>query len=333
MNRMPNTNFSDELIAAGANPNMFPMFPSAPPPRPTQAERDLYNFGFADDGTGRLTVRPTAVEQEQQPALKRRNAPLSLPPAPNNQIGMGEALIRMGGAGLGGALDGGNFLTPMTEQYGAIEDANRSASIEAYNAAVKAKQKQEEADALAKYREAYLGIQQQKANNSATKAKAPDKDAQKTAAQIDQTLTKMQMALEAIDSGQELTGIFDGTLGAIIDRTAGNPEATSRLLLQELKVDAGLLMVAQTKGAISNAEMKLFLSPTPSMTDDEQVWRDWIARRMKAAMDIRNNLINGTTVNDPASPDMVNQFSSMGVGSPGTNSSFSEADAIVGLTQ
>ncbi len=315
---------NDPLLAGG-----IPM----PAPRPTQAQRDAYNFGFADDGTGRLTVRPTAVEQEQQPALKRRNAPLSLPPAPNNQIGMGEALIRMGGAGLGGALDGGNFLTPMTEQYGAIQDANRSASIEAYNAAVEGQQAQEKANALAKYREAYLGIQQQKADDAATKATAPDKDAQKTVAQIDQTVAKMQMALDAIDSGQQLTGVFDGTLGAIIDRTAGNPEATSRLLLQELKVDASLLMVAQTKGAISNAEMKLFLSPTPLMTDDEQVWRDWIARRMKAAMDIRNNLMNGTKVNDPASPDLVNQFNTMGVGSPAANSSFSEADAIVGITQ
>ena len=221
----------------------------------------------------------------------------------------------------------------MTQEFGAIEDANRSASVEAYNAAVKGQQAQETADALAKYREASLGIQQQRADNAAAKETAPDKDTQQTVATLDQTVAKMQMALDAIDSGQQLTGLIDGTLGAIIDRTAGNPEATSRLLLQELKVDASLLMVAQTKGAISNAEMKLFLSPTPTKFDDEQVWRDWITRRMKAAMDIRNKLMNGTKVDDPASPDLVNQFYTMGVGSPASNSSFSEADAIVGLTQ
>jgi len=321
--------FYNDLVTAGA-------IPASPLPRPTQAQRDAYNFGFADDGTGRLYVRPDKEEEQQQeqpPALKRRYAPLSLPPVPNNQIGMGEALIRIGGAGLGGALDGGNYLTPMADQYGAIQDYNRSAAVDAYNSAVEANQAQEKADALAKYREAYLGIQQQKTNNAAAKANAPDKDTLSTVATLDQTLTKMQMALDAIDSGQQLTGIFDGTLGAIIDRTQGNPEATSRLLLQELKVDAALLNVAQTKGAISNAEMQLFLSPTPTKFDDEQVWRDWITRRMKAAMDIRNRLVNGSTVDDPASPDAVNQFTTMGVGSPAANSSFSEADAIVGLTQ
>ena len=319
--------FYNDLVTDGATP-------ASPLPRPTQAQRDAYNFGFADDGTGRLYVRPTQEEeqqQEQQPALKRRNAPLSLPPAPNNQIGMGEALIRIGGAGLGGALDGGNYLTPMAEQYGLIQDANRTSAINAYNSAVEGQQAQEKADALAKYREAYLGIQQQKADDAANKANAPDKDALSTVATLDQTVTKMQMALEAIDSGQQLTGAWDGIFGAIIDRTQGNPEATSRLLLQELKVDAALLMVAQTKGAISNAEMQLFLSPTPTKLDDEQVWRDWITRRMKAAIDIRNRLVNGSTVGDPASPDLVNQFGTMGVGSPATNSSFSEADAIVGL--
>ena len=317
---------NDPLFAGG-----IPM----PAPRPTQAQRDAYNFGYANDSSGRLYVQPNTPMQEEQPqpALKRRNAPLSLPPAPNNQIGMGEALIRIGGAGMGGALDGGNFLTPMAEKYGAIQDANRSASIEAYNAAVEGQQAQETADALAKYREASLGIQQQRADNAAAKANAPDEKTQSTVATLDQTVAKMQMALDAIDSGQQLTGVFDGTLGAIIDRTAGNPEATSRLLLQELKVDAALLNVAQTKGAISNAEMQLFLSPTPTKFDDEQVWRDWITRRMKAAMDIRNRLVNGSTVGDPASPDLVNQFSTMGVGSPAANSSFTEADAIVGITQ
>ena len=60
----------------------------------------------------------------------------------------------------------------------------------------------------------------------------------------------------------QLTGLFDGTIGALIDRVQGNPEATSRLLLQELKVDSSLIQRSQTKGAISNKEMQLFLSNT-----------------------------------------------------------------------
>ena len=41
-------------------------------------------------------------------------------------------------------------------------------------------------------------------------------------------------------------------------------EAASRLLLEKLKVDDAMLRVAQTKGAISNKEMELFLAPAPT---------------------------------------------------------------------
>ena len=61
-----------------------------------------------------------------------------------------------------------------------------------------------------------------------------------------------------------LTGFFDSTFGAAWDNIVGNPEASARLLLKKLRVDDTLLSVAQTKGAISNKEMDLFMSPSTS---------------------------------------------------------------------
>ena len=64
--------------------------------------------------------------------------------------------------------------------------------------------------------------------------------------------------------GMSLTGFFDSTFGAAWDNIVGNPEAAARLLLKKLRVDDAMLRVAQTKGAISNKEMELFMSPCTS---------------------------------------------------------------------
>ena len=74
------------------------------------------------------------LNQRSAAALTRQ-----LPPAPNRQIGMGEAAIRIGGAGLGGAQKGGlQAYSDMTKMYGGIQDYNRSRSLEDYNAKVNA---------------------------------------------------------------------------------------------------------------------------------------------------------------------------------------------------
>ena len=102
------------------------------------------------------------------------------------------------------------------------------------------------------------------------------------------------------------------------DRATGNPDRARRLLLQKLRVDDALLRVAQTKGAISNKEMELFLAPAPSTLDDESVWIQWIGDRQRALTAIRQRLATGQTVQNPASANQVNQFGSsmpaLGVG-------------------
>ena len=72
------------------------------------------------------------LNQRSAAALTRQ-----LPPAPDRRIGMGEAAIRIGGAGLGGAQKGGlQAYSDMTNMYGNIQDYNRSRSLEDYNAKV-----------------------------------------------------------------------------------------------------------------------------------------------------------------------------------------------------
>ena len=50
--------------------------------------------------------------------------------------------------------------------------------------------------------------------------------------------------------------------------------------------------VAQTKGAISNAEMKLFASSAPDDLDDESVWIAWLDRKMKMQEIFMNRILN-----------------------------------------
>lgn len=78
-------------------------------------------------------------QQSVQPSNRRDQSGLSMmaPPSPN--IGLNEALIRIGGAGVAGSSEGGlNAIGAMTEKYGAIQDFNRKNALEIYKAQLKA---------------------------------------------------------------------------------------------------------------------------------------------------------------------------------------------------
>ena len=80
------------------------------------------------------------------------------------------------------------------------------------------------------------------------------------------------------------------------------------MLLQKLKVDDTLLRIAQTKGAISNKEMDLFMSPAPSVgLDQENIWADWINERKDALQRIKARLTGGMQVvpNQQASQSQI----------------------------
>ena len=269
--------------------------------------------------------RPTLAERQQSGALtdptnRRDNTILATPKIerPDLRIGMNDMLMSIGGRGLRDLNKGSSAaLGGMFDQFDRIGEVNRSAALQDYELAVAEKKAEQDAklaqqkqEDLRKYREEYLKIKaQEKAKTGTGKTSKQDADTVQAVANYDQAITKMEMALGDLKSGMQLTGLFDGTIGALIDRVQGNPEATSRLLLQELKVDSSLIQISQTKGAISNKEMELFLSPTPNIKlDDEQTWINWIERRMSLAKTVRNRLLSGETVDDPATVAQVNQF-------------------------
>jgi len=234
---------------------------------------------------------------------RRDMSALSMVPAPT-QIGLNEMLIRMGAAGLGASAEGGlQALGAIGDTYGQIQDANRATGLAAYKA-------------------------QMEALKDGTSAKQKQENMERVG-QIDATLYDMDRALGYLErDGMNLTGFFDSTFGAAWDNIVGNPEASARLLLKKLRVDDTLLRVAQTKGAISNKEMDLFMSPAPSDTQDEQVWIDWIKERQIALRDIRRRLATGEQASNPASSAQIDQFSRQPQQQGGN---FADADAIVGI--
>ena len=230
--------FRQGLLAAGANPAQFVMTPA---PRPTQAQIDAYNRGYPDpiqmpnvSNTGEYrrdnigVVQPSGVEEIPTPAPRparppapiltqstgrRDEAPLSTPKPmlSDNQIGLGEALMRIGGAGLGGSREGGlASLSAMTDMYGQIEDYNRAAQVKA-----------EEAASLTKYRQglvdakmAKLQADQQKGmkGGSITDALAYTTP---TITAIDSVLAKVQTAASNYNLFDNVTGLFGSIMSAV----------------------------------------------------------------------------------------------------------------------
>ena len=242
--------------------------------------------------------RPQGILNQNNPGQGILNNTNTMPPArrdqaslskPNLRIGMGEALMRIGGAGARASQNGGlEAIGAMTDQYGAIQDANRSQALAEYQAAMEAQAEMAKAAA----------------------ANKPEDNSERIG-QIDQTLYDMERAKSLLSQpGASVTGFWDTYIGGAWDKMTGNKDQMTRKLLSRLRVDDTLLRIAQTKGAISNKEMDLFLSPAPDMTDQETVWIDWISDRQQALSRIRERLSTGQQVSDVATADQVGRFGS-----------------------
>ena len=196
-------------------------------------------------------------------------------------------MIRMGGAGMAGASQGGlASMGAMTDSYGNIMDYNRAREMEEYNAQVAAaNEEQRRREALA-------------ARMAKSSGKAKGSNADPTAlAMADAQIATMEEILDGLRQGG-LTGMMDGTVMKWADRLGisdwwtgsdeGSKRAYLRQLLQEFKVDQTLTKTALTKGAISNQEMNLFMSPFPDIAlDNENVWIPQIEKRLEIAKKIR----------------------------------------------
>ena len=239
----------------------------------TTAKEPVLKSGGQGRSTGALSAGSITSSSGPKTSNKRGSGINQL------LVDRNEALIRIGGAMYTGALQG-NGLGAASQEYGKIQDYNRAATAKELEAQRKA------ALEMAKLRA--------KGSGGGLGKKAAGK-----LAGLSDTMMNYKSALQAIrDSraaGGNLTGI-GGWIKGFVDNFTGDENAARRLLLQRVKVDDALLRVAETKGAISNAEMKLFLAPAPSNLQDEAIWEQWLLDRMEALERVQARLSQGATV-------------------------------------
>ena len=238
-----------------ANPPTNPVLnPIETPNKPINKNGILQSIGEAiteNDGTGTATNNSrsnTATAQEikaKKEADARRN----------------EMLIRVGGAIAGGARQGGlAAMSAGAQEYGAIQDEERRlAQVEQQN----------QMSMLSKLR----------AMNKPTVQQEKQAGENRETFINTQSMSQRQsfLAKRLRQEGNNVTGMVDGTAGAFKDNMLGNPRAELRLSLEQEAVNATLVSVALTKGAISNREMELFMKPIPKIgINQEATWIAWL---------------------------------------------------------
>ena len=229
------SNFSDPILqqpivrnAIIAQQNQQPVTPQ-PPITQIPKVRNALNDQHPSVKNGRLQVHPSGVEKTPPPppapaleqATGRRDAaPMSIPKPmlADQQIGLGEALMRIGGAGLGGSREGGlASLSAMTDMYGQIEDYNRAGAVSEYNAQVKA----EEAASLAKYRQGLVDAKMAKLEADQQKGMAgniisdPLAYTRPTITAIDSILNRVAIQSSDRNPFNNVTGLFGSIMSAV----------------------------------------------------------------------------------------------------------------------
>lgn len=234
-------------------------------------------------------------QPEQQPVLQgatgNARGSSRMPTIPNNRIDMGtEGLMRIGGSMMGGARDGALAgYSAGLDTYGQLQDYNRQADME--------RMAIEEARMLEEQRRQDL---LRKMNSTGAGSSKPGDPG--AIADLRVGMAKLQSAKAELENNKNLTGMSPKDIwNRVIGRTVGNKEEAIRLFLQEIRLDSIMRRVAETKGAISNAEMALFGSQTPDVNAQESVWIDWINRQMYMQDLLMQRLETGSSV-DPNAP-------------------------------
>ena len=174
--------------------------------------------------------------------------------------------MRIGAAGLQSASDpsgaGGNWMAALGQEYGNIQDYNRQSEKEVF--------------AIEEARR----VESQRRADAKAKAKKPKSGVDMILAQ--EGVNELGTLIAALEQGG-LTGPMDGTVQAWLDRSGlrdyfvGNDEGAKRAYyrqrLENFRVNEALAVTANTKGAISDKEMALFLAPIPATADTtEATW-------------------------------------------------------------
>ena len=226
---------------------------------------------------------------------------------PDMKISQGEMLMRMGAAGVGAANRGDSYIEAMGQTYGDIKDANRQAEADAYNT----QQINAKAEALA-------------AAKKAQDQEKLDADNYAKVNKINISLSEMQEAKTILENNKNVTGKSIPDLwNRLVGYTVGNEERADRLFLKKLKLDEVMQRVAETKGAISNAEMKLFASSAPDDLDDESIWIAWLDRKIKMQEMFMHRILNPsarlTDLDAPISETMPGFDTGVGTTTPAYN--------------
>ena len=184
-------------------------------------------------------------QQNTRPVMNtdqaRKQTPFSLP---DQRIGRDEALIRIGGAMMGGSQQGGlAALQAATNQYGSIQDYNRSQALDAYNASVKAAGKQ---------------------------AANPNADA--SSAYQQSTINSIDEVVGLIDTNQNNLNPFDnvaGLFGSLMSNAPGSPAFDVDKMLNTIKANVGFDRLQAMRdssptggalGQVTELELKLLQS-------------------------------------------------------------------------
>lgn len=249
---------------------------------------------FFNPGPGVLQQNPQMMGQPPVLAGATGNARGSnrMPQIPDNRIGLGEAMMRIGGAGLGQSANGGGNAVygSMLNQYGQIQDYNRQADME--------RMQIEEERMLEEQRRQDL---LRKMNSGGSSGGSGDPEA---VGEVRSAIAKLQSARDMFteDPDSSLTGFNWAAIASrLTGRAVGNEDEAKRLFLQEVRLDSVMQRVAQTKGAISNAEMQLFASQAPTLDSNDVVWKAWLDRQLLLQKKILNRLQNNIQV-DPDAP-------------------------------
>tara|TARA_R110000764_G_scaffold230267_2_gene321430 strand:+ start:122 stop:1915 length:1794 start_codon:yes stop_codon:yes gene_type:complete len=264
--------------------------PTAAPSAAKAALSQSNSSNVGNSGGGNRTTGSTAQSTSRSMSPSTGNAR-------GSQMGYGKAntaemLMRVGGVMQANAVNGyGAAMGAASNEYGKIQDQRRAADTAAYEA-------QEKKDAAKRLAAAKVRAAGAKAGGAGGKAAAANA---KALSGVNDAMYGMQQGLDAIAAsraaGGNLTGI-GGIFKGLIDNFTGDADANRRLTLSRLKVNDALLRTAETKGAISNSEMKLFLSPAPTNMQDEQVWVDWLNQRMAALQRVQERLNGGVVLSD-----------------------------------
>ena len=296
------------------SPNGIPMLTIPNPNQPPAGGNNT--SGMLNNPT------PGVLTNTQASTNQRRNmvpGAIQMPQMPDNRIGMGDMLIRMGGAGMEGAQQSGlQSYANMAREYGNVQDINNAAGIDAYNAQVRAMQAQNKA----------------KKNPGGNNAGA---------------LMGSIVVNDAINRGLPMVDNWTAGLGGqLLSGLAGTDAADLSKLLESVKANAGFDKLQSMReasptggalGQVSNTELGFLQSVFGNLEQSQSPTQ--LKYNLQLFQYVYNSMIHGEG-NHPYAPppgaaNTINQMrNAMGgggaAGQRSTSPNVSAADAIVGVT-